>query len=52
VAMIVAGVLEIWASRSNETLQTGDALVLSTEPVTAWRNPGPEEARVLWCILP
>ncbi len=52
VAMVVAGVLEVRASRSNETLQAGDALVLSTEPVTAWRNPGPEEARVLWCILP
>ena len=32
--------------------KAGDALILSSEPLTAWRNPGPEEARVLWVLFP
>lgn len=52
VAVVIAGLLEVRVGEGRETLHAGDALVLSAEPVGVWRNPGPEEARVLWAILP
>jgi len=52
VAVVMSGLLEIRVGGAKETLQVGDAAVLTDEPLTAWRNPGPEEARVLWSILP
>jgi hypothetical protein len=32
-------------------LHAGDTVLLSEEPVSSWRNPGPEEAEVLWAVL-
>jgi hypothetical protein len=32
-------------------LHAGDTILLSEEPVSSWRNPGPEEAQVLWAVL-
>jgi len=52
VAVVLAGLLEIRVGGAKETLHAGDALVLSAEPIAAWANPGPEETKVLWTILP
>ena len=52
VAVVLSGLLEVRLGEAKETLQAGDAIFLSAEPVAAWRNPGPEGARVLWSILP
>ena len=29
----------------------GDAILLTTQPVTGWRNPAREPARALWLVL-
>lgn len=50
--VVMSGLLEVRVGEARETLQTGDALVLSTEPLSGWRNPGPQETRVLWVLLP
>ena len=52
VAYVMAGLLELRVGEAKETLHAGDTITLSGEPIAAWRNPGPEEARVLWIILP
>jgi transcriptional regulator with XRE-family HTH domain len=51
-AVVVAGVLELRIGENEEVLHAGDAIVISTEPISAWRNPGPQEAVVLWSVLP
>ena len=50
--VVLSGVLEVRVGEARDVLQAGDAIVLRGEPVSAWRNPGPEEARVLWSVLP
>jgi hypothetical protein len=32
-------------------LQLGDAILLTTQPVTGWHNPAGEPARALWRVL-
>ncbi len=51
VIVVIEGVLEVRVGRAVETLQAGDAIVLSTEPLASWRNPSDERARVVWAIL-
>ena len=50
-AIVVAGVVEIRIGENEEVLHAGDAILISTEPISAWRNPGPQEAVVLWSVL-
>ena len=52
VLVVISGVLELRIGEGRESLQAGDAMVLSSEPVGSWRCPGPDQARVLWTILP
>jgi len=52
VLVVISGVLELRIGEGRESLQAGDAIILSSEPVGSWRCPGPDEARVLWTILP
>ena len=52
VVVVVAGVLELKIGAASEVLQTGDAIVLRDEPVSAWSNPASSATRVLWCVLP
>ncbi len=52
VAVVISGALEVRVGETREALQAGDALVLSAEPVGTWRNPGQQETRVLWAIIP
>jgi transcriptional regulator with XRE-family HTH domain len=48
---VLRGVLEVRVGESQEVLHAGDTLTLSEEPVSSWRNPGPEEVEVLWAVL-
>jgi len=49
--LVLDGVLELQLGQAAHTLQQGDAIVLATQPVTGWRNPAKEPARVLWLLL-
>jgi transcriptional regulator with XRE-family HTH domain len=51
VVAVLRGILEVRVGESQEVLHAGDTILLSEEPVTSWRNPGPEEAEALWAVL-
>jgi DNA-binding XRE family transcriptional regulator/quercetin dioxygenase-like cupin family protein len=50
--LLLDGALELQLGQTTHTLQQGDAILLTTQPVTGWRNPAGQPARVLWLILP
>jgi transcriptional regulator with XRE-family HTH domain len=50
--LILDGALELQLGQTTHTLQQGDAILLTTQPITGWRNPAGQPARVLWLILP
>ncbi|MGH2690310.1 MAG: cupin domain-containing protein, partial [Actinomycetota bacterium] len=50
--VVESGVLEVKVNDATEVLHAGDALLLKDDSVSAWRNPGLSEARVLWIIFP
>ena len=49
--LVLQGALELQLGQEIRTLQQGDALLVRSQPVTGWRNPAREPARVLWLIL-
>jgi quercetin dioxygenase-like cupin family protein len=49
--LVLQGALELQLGQETHTLQQGDAMVLPSQPVTGWRNPAREPARVLWGVL-
>lgn len=49
---ILEGVLELRVGQTTETLQAGDAALIAGEPLSAWSNPGRQDARALWMLLP
>lgn len=49
--LILEGALELQLGQDTHTLQQGDAILLATQPVTGWRNPAKEPARILWLLL-
>jgi transcriptional regulator with XRE-family HTH domain len=49
--LMLEGALELQLGQDTHTLQQGDAILLATQPVTGWRNPAREPARVLWLLL-
>jgi transcriptional regulator with XRE-family HTH domain len=49
--LILEGALEVQLGQDTHTLQQGDAILLATQPVTGWRNPAREPARILWLLL-
>jgi transcriptional regulator with XRE-family HTH domain len=49
--VVLEGALELQLGQETHTLQQGDAILLSTQPVTGWRNPARDPARVLWLVL-
>jgi transcriptional regulator with XRE-family HTH domain len=51
VVAVLRGILEVRVGESQEVLHAGDTVLLSEEPVSSWRNPGPEEAELLWAVL-
>jgi quercetin dioxygenase-like cupin family protein len=50
--LVLEGALELQLGQDTRTLQQGDAILLTTQPLTGWRNPAREPARVLWLVLP
>jgi transcriptional regulator with XRE-family HTH domain len=50
--LVLQGALELQLGQEAHTLQQGDAILLTSQPVTGWRNPAREPARVLWLVLP
>ena len=51
VVAVLEGVFEVRVGEGRETLHAGDSLLLTEEPVGSWRNPGPDEALLLWGVL-
>jgi transcriptional regulator with XRE-family HTH domain/KaiC/GvpD/RAD55 family RecA-like ATPase len=49
--LVLEGALELQPGQETHTLQQGDAILLPGQPVTGWRNPAREPARVLWVVL-
>jgi transcriptional regulator with XRE-family HTH domain len=49
--VVLEGALELQLGQETHTLQQSDAILLTTQPVTGWRNPAREPARVLWLVL-
>jgi quercetin dioxygenase-like cupin family protein len=50
--LVLEGALELQFGQETHTLQQGDAILLTAQPITGWRNPAREPARVLWQLLP
>jgi transcriptional regulator with XRE-family HTH domain len=50
--LVLDGALELQLGQTTHTLQQGDAILLTTQPVTGWRNPADAPAQVLWLLLP
>jgi transcriptional regulator with XRE-family HTH domain len=48
--LMLEGALELQLGQDTHTLQQGDAILLATQPVTGWRNPAREPARILWLL--
>ena len=49
--LVLEGALELQLGQEARTLQQGDAILIPSQPVTGWRNPAREPARVLWLLL-
>jgi transcriptional regulator with XRE-family HTH domain/KaiC/GvpD/RAD55 family RecA-like ATPase len=49
--LVLEGALELQLGQEAHTLQQGDAILIPSQPVTGWRNPAREPARVLWVVL-
>ena len=50
--VVTSGVLEVRVGEAREVLHAGDALLLRDEPLSGWRNPGPEQVELIWSVLP
>jgi transcriptional regulator with XRE-family HTH domain len=50
--LVLEGALELQLGQTTHTLQQGDAILLTSQPLTGWRNPTDAPARVLWQLLP
>ena len=48
---LLAGKLSVKMPSGEYELQSGDLIYLTSEIPTAWTNPGPEPARLLWLIV-
>jgi transcriptional regulator with XRE-family HTH domain len=49
--LVLQGALELQLGQEARTLQQGDAILLTGQPATGWRNPARDPARVLWVVL-
>ena len=49
--LVLDGALELQLGQTTHTLQQGDAILLTTQPVTGWHNPADAPAQVLWLLL-
>jgi transcriptional regulator with XRE-family HTH domain len=49
--LVLEGAVELQLGQETRTLQQGDAILLPSQPMTGWRNPARDPARVLWVVL-
>jgi transcriptional regulator with XRE-family HTH domain len=49
---ILSGALELWVDEKFYTLGAGDSFALASTRPHRYRNPGPDETRVIWAITP
>lgn len=49
---VTAGVVELDLVGQPTTLQEGDTVLLTTDLVSGWANPGESEAQLRWMVLP
>jgi transcriptional regulator with XRE-family HTH domain len=49
--LVLEGALELQLGQESRTLQQGEAILVPSQPVTGWRNPARDPARVLWVVL-
>jgi quercetin dioxygenase-like cupin family protein len=52
VVIVLEGHLELWVGDEHHVLETGDAITYSSRQAHRNRNPGPGQARVLFCATP
>jgi transcriptional regulator with XRE-family HTH domain len=52
VVIVLDGRLELWVGDEHHVLETGDAITYSSRLAHRNRNPGPGQARVLFCATP
>lgn len=45
------GVLELRVGEAREVLHAGDAMLITGQPLTGWRNPSPTVTRALWVVF-
>lgn len=50
--MVVRGRLELWVDGQTVTLETGDSFGFESTRPHRYRNPGAEEAEIVWAITP
>ncbi len=50
--VIVRGRLELWVDGQSVLLETGDSFGFESTRPHRYRNPGPDEAEVVWAITP
>jgi transcriptional regulator with XRE-family HTH domain len=50
--VVIRGRLELWVDGRTVTLEAGDSFGFKSELPHRYRNPGPDEAEVIWAITP
>jgi transcriptional regulator with XRE-family HTH domain len=50
--LITEGSFSFVVGDSRKVLHAGDAMLIGTQPLNGWRNPGPTVARATWIVLP
>lgn len=52
VGLVLAGRVEFWVAERHFLLEAGDSVSFSSANPHRYRNPGPDEAVILWAISP
>lgn len=52
VGLVLAGRVEFWVADRHFVLTMGDSISFSSQNPHRYRNPGPDEAEILWAISP
>jgi quercetin dioxygenase-like cupin family protein len=50
--VVIRGRLELWVDGRTVTLEAGDSFGFKSVLPHRYRNPGPDEAEVIWAITP
>jgi transcriptional regulator with XRE-family HTH domain len=52
VVVLVSGALELTIGEGREVLHAGDAIEITTETISSWRNLAPQETVAVWTLVP